>query len=262
MLIMRSIFIFKKAHHIRTKRRFRRLSANAASVSPMKTGNQAIVKCSSICIFTIATLLTATGSASAYEAKKRSVVIQKVFVDSERNELDIIGKHFRCGRGVTVLLADEQLIVLSCHSHWIVANIPDGLESGDYLLTVRTGRGKRRIDRFDLTIPDALTMAPANLSLKVIQVEQQYLGRILGANSITGLEAVCPDGTVLTGGGVRQLAFSSPPPPTDTFDFFVGSHPFENGDPKRWIGLFSNPSSSPVTLNVAVSALCGSIETS
>ena len=154
----------------------------------------------------------------------------------------------------------EQLIVLNCDGDSIVANLPDGVESGGYLLTVQTGPEKKRMDQFDLAIPDASTAVPTSPSLKVIDVETQYLFHSLGANTLTGLQSVCPDGTVLTGGGVRQLRFSTPPPPTQTFELFAGSGPFENGDPKRWIGMFHNPSSSPVTLHVAVHALCASIE--
>jgi hypothetical protein len=95
-----------------------------------------------------------------------------------------------------------------------------------------------------------------NPRLKVIEVRTEY-AYILGANTVTGLEAACPEGTLLTGGGVRKNRYSTPRPPTDTFDYFVGSSALSN----MWIGEFFNPSDSAVTLYVEVSALCASIET-
>ena len=211
----------------------------------------------------IVTLSAAAGPAVAGSNSNWSVVIQKAFVDSDENNLTIIGKNFHRGRHPKVWLAEERLHVLSAGRYWIVVELPDNVEPGDYLLKVRIGNGSRRRDRFDLTIPDPSAVKPAKPQLKFVLVEQRYLRRTLGGNTQTGLEVSCPDGTVLTGGGVRQLSFSTPPPATDTFDYFVGSYPFDEGggaDPKRWIGSFYNPTSSPVTINVAVSALCASIE--
>ena len=211
----------------------------------------------------ILTLSAAADPAIAGSSSKWSVKIQKAFVDSDENNLTIIGKNFHRGRSPKVWLADERLSVLSAGEYWIVVELPDEVEPGDYLLKVRTGYGYRYADRFDLTIPDPAAVSPSMPQLKVVHVEQEYLRRTLNANTLTGLEVICPEGTVLTGGGVRQLAFATPRPATDTFDYFVGSYPFDEGGgaaPKRWIGSFHNPTSSPVTINVAVSALCASVE--
>ena len=96
-------------------------------------------------------------------------------------------------------------------------------------------------------------------SLKVIVVKTEFLLHILGANTVTGLAAVCPEGTVLTGGGVRQLAFRTPPP-FGAFDFFVGSSPILDPDSQLWVATFFNPADGPATLDVEVQALCASIE--
>jgi hypothetical protein len=218
-----------------------------------------LVRC--ILVVTIVTLLTATSPAAANSSSKWFTVIQKAFVDLDENNLTIIGKNLERGRPPTVWLAEERLHILSASDYWIVVELPDGVEPGDYLLTVKAGYGSKRIDRFDLTIPDPSAVSPSKPKLDVIHVEKEYLGRNLNANTVVGLDVACPEGTKMTGGGVSQIAFRSPTPPTGTFDYFVGSEPVYFGTQSpRWVGLFYNPTSSPVTIDVRVSALCASIE--
>jgi hypothetical protein len=81
--------------------------------------------------------------------------IVKVFVDQAGGELAIHGKHLDNGRRLLVQLGGEELFVSTATASLIIASLPPGIVAGDYLLTVDTGRGKKRFASYDLTLGGA-----------------------------------------------------------------------------------------------------------
>ncbi|MHA1151470.1 MAG: IPT/TIG domain-containing protein [Alphaproteobacteria bacterium] len=84
------------------------------------------------------------------------VTITEVFVDvPAADQVTINGNDFDNGPNLVVTLGDSLVplvIVPDPTSNQIIAELPDTLTAGDYLLTVRTGGGPNRQDDYDLTI--------------------------------------------------------------------------------------------------------------
>ena len=100
---------------------------------------------------TLFLLVLTVFSHSAYAVPQ--LTIASVAVDFVGETLYIYGNHFDNGDPPAVALAGYPLMVTSSSSGEIIAVFPDGgVDPGDYLLTVSTGRSTTRNDSYDLTV--------------------------------------------------------------------------------------------------------------
>jgi hypothetical protein len=91
-------------------------------------------------------------AAANTNAQTPQLVVTKVYVDFNAEEIVIIGNHFDNGGEPVVWLGGTELSVSGFTDSLITAAMPLNIETGDYLLTVTTGRLSRRFDTFNLTI--------------------------------------------------------------------------------------------------------------
>ena len=91
------------------------------------------------------------GLGQAALAQPTQLVILEVFVDAPVvGQLRIVGQDFDNGRDPVVTLGafpDRLNVLPGGTATEIVAELPDGIEEGDYLLGVTTGNGGSRSER-------------------------------------------------------------------------------------------------------------------
>ena len=84
------------------------------------------------------------------------LLITKVLFSSEGSEIYIHGHrlnaHGRRHSSPRVTLGDTELAIISASANLIAAWLPTGLQAGDYLLRVSTGRGLQDNDSYALTV--------------------------------------------------------------------------------------------------------------
>ena len=102
-----------------------------------------------LCVIGLFLNMTVPNSASATSARK--LAITRAVADFEAGELIIEGVNFDNGNALSVQLGEEVLSVLEASSDVVVAELPL-IDDGSYLLTVRTGNGFRKIDRFEVAV--------------------------------------------------------------------------------------------------------------
>ncbi len=126
--------------------------------------------------------------------------ITEVFVDNPPTELVIKGENFDLGAPAMVTLGEVgQLTVTSITATEIRAALPT-IAPGDYLLTVSTGNGQNKNDEYDLTISGGGSPG-GTLSCQTV-VSAAVIAPLDPMNPISvQLSALCPGGTILTGGG-------------------------------------------------------------
>jgi hypothetical protein len=86
------------------------------------------------------------------KGKKKQLLIKAVYVDVENNELRIWGENFDNKKPPVVTLGDDELTVLDNSADEIVAELPEDVLEGDYLLTVKTDKKSQQFDSYGLTI--------------------------------------------------------------------------------------------------------------
>jgi len=86
------------------------------------------------------------------KGKKKQLLIKAVYVDVENNELRIWGENFDNKKPPVVTLGDDELTVLDNSADEIVAELPEDVLEGDYLLTVKTDKKSQHFDSYGLTI--------------------------------------------------------------------------------------------------------------
>jgi len=150
-----------------------------------------------ISIFTICA--SSLNVAAADTWTKRSVVIHKASPNVDGSTLEIIGRGFSDGKSAGVWLADQQLHVLSVDSNRILTALPTDLEPADYLLTVKTGRGSQRVDRFNLTIPDAANTAGQIVGFYTIYDDPQAIDTV-APGEYGSVRATCAPGDYAVSG--------------------------------------------------------------
>ncbi len=82
----------------------------------------------------------------------KQLVVKTVYVDFEERELEIHGEHFGNGLPPMVGLGHIELLVDTYTDTKIIARLPAGDLTGDYLLTVMTGPIPRMHDAYALTL--------------------------------------------------------------------------------------------------------------
>jgi hypothetical protein len=96
---------------------------------------------------------TTNSSQAAEKTKAEQLVITRVFLVLNTEDIFIEGRNFDKGDAPVVTFEDlETLVVSSFTANMIEAKLPVNLDPGDYLLTVTTGKDKEQFDTYDLTI--------------------------------------------------------------------------------------------------------------
>jgi microcystin-dependent protein len=95
-----------------------------------------------------------TQAAPAAQLPGQHLNVEQVFiVPGNPDTLLIMGNDFDFGKPLAVELGDlGALVIVSATATQIVAELPDGLPYGDYLVTVSTGKGQSQNDEYDLTL--------------------------------------------------------------------------------------------------------------
>ena len=121
--------------------------------------------------FIVGLLGIAFTSLTAFADNVPPLSITNVIVAGDRTAMVINGVNFDNGGAPVVGLGNVgPLDVTDATGAFIMATLPEGLPSGDYRLSVNTGKGDNRLDEYDLTIGgdaevDALNQAICDLQV-------------------------------------------------------------------------------------------------
>ena len=147
----------------------------------------------------IVSFILAFDVAVASGSSKKPVRIQKTVLHLEESVLEIFGRGFDNGTYKRVWLADHKLEVLSSDGHRIAAALPAELEPADYLLIVKTGRGSKRIDRFNLTVPSPDEMAGQIIGYYTVHDDPQQITTV-APGELGSVRATCAPGDYAVSG--------------------------------------------------------------
>lgn len=113
--------------------------------------NKEILK-STVAVFVLFAFMTMITTGAL--AQKPEVNIQTVSVDFDTGQMTITGENFNIGPNPTTasLGGFGNLNIISNNGSTIVAELPDGIPSGDYTLAVSSGPGQRKNDQQSITI--------------------------------------------------------------------------------------------------------------
>lgn len=175
------------------------------------------------------------------------------------NTIEISGENFEplFPQNLNVTLGDYgSLDILDSSNTMIKAELPAGIPGGDYLLTVSTGIGYWQIDEYDLTIRACEAGGVSGYQ----QVENYTtIPENLGRGSVFWVEAQCPGGKKVLGGGIRL---------TGNVDVLENLRVFESQPASEtawrasaiWVAPLGTPTpgGGPVTLKAF--AICGCAE--
>ena len=149
--------------------------------------------------FVIASCVGAFNVAIAGDWHKDSVLIQKAVPLLEESVLEIAGNGFDSGRYIEVWLADQRLEILSSDRHRISAALPTEIEPADYLLIVKTGRGSKHIDRFNLTVPANEEIAGQIVGYYTVHDDPQQI-KTIAPGELGGVRSTCAPGDYAVSG--------------------------------------------------------------
>lgn len=149
--------------------------------------------------FVVASIIFTFNVANAGGGHKEPVLIQKAILDFEESVLEIVGNGFDNGRYTRVWLADQRLEILSADRHRISAALPSGIEPADYLLIVKTGRGSKRTDRFNLTVPSTEEIAGQIVGYYTVYDDPQQI-KIVAPGEMGSVRATCAPGDYAVSG--------------------------------------------------------------
>jgi hypothetical protein len=191
----------------------------------------------------------------------RDLKITEVQVDFDNGTIAIYGMNFENGLPPIVTLGGEALTVDydTYTDEMIVAELPSGLEDGDYRLTVSTGNAVKHFDAYDLTIgavgppgpqgPQGPQGDPGQPGVSQwLRVEAQQNATV-PAGQYVNIIASCPGARKVLGGGGRSDM---------TGVHLADSLPRSDGG--GWHVYFVNETSGSLSGKIFAYALCAVIQ--